>query len=57
MYALISLSSKLPNGFKCGFLIEKVIQEEGLYAYNMHDIEEKHLVSALHPCEAEVGWI
>jgi len=24
------------------FLIERVIQEEGLYVYNMHNIEEKH---------------
>jgi hypothetical protein len=28
-------------------LIDKVIPEEGLYAYNMHNKEEKHLVSAL----------
>jgi hypothetical protein len=42
---------KLPNGLRFS-LIDKVIQEEGLYAYHMHNIVEKHFRSALHPHEA-----
>jgi hypothetical protein len=33
-------------------LVDTVIEEKGLYLFNMHNIVEKHLVSALHPCEA-----
>jgi len=29
------------------FLIDRVIQEKYLYAYNMHNIEEKHLREVL----------
>jgi hypothetical protein len=29
--------------FDVGFLIYKVIQEEGLYVYNMHNKLEKHI--------------
>jgi hypothetical protein len=35
------------NGF---FKIDRVVQNEGLYAYSMHN-----LVSALHPCEVGSG--
>jgi hypothetical protein len=34
------------------FLTDKVIQEEGLYEYNMHNIVRNTIVSTLHPCEA-----
>jgi hypothetical protein len=34
-------------------LIDTVIQEKGLYVYNMHNIVKKHF--ALHPCEAGAG--
>jgi hypothetical protein len=37
------------------FYIDKAIQEEGLYVYNMHNIVEKHLISAFYPCEAWAG--
>jgi hypothetical protein len=33
------------------FLIARVTQEEGLYVYKMRHVIEKHLVSALKPCE------
>jgi hypothetical protein len=36
-------------------LIDIVIQEEGLYVYNMHNMEEKHFVISTAPCEARVG--
>jgi hypothetical protein len=32
--------------------IDRVIQEEGLYVYNIHNIAGNTLVTALHPCEA-----
>jgi hypothetical protein len=32
-----------------------VIQDEGLYVYNMHNIVKKNLVSALDSCEARAG--
>jgi hypothetical protein len=35
-------SLKLPNGFWCGFLIDRVIQEKGLHVNNMHNIVKKH---------------
>jgi hypothetical protein len=25
------------------FLLDRVIQEDGLYVYNMHNVEEQHL--------------
>jgi hypothetical protein len=34
------------------FLIDIVIQEEGLYVYNMRNIQRNILISALQPCEA-----
>jgi hypothetical protein len=34
-------SLKLHKEFWCGFLKGRVIQEEGLYVYNIHNIEEK----------------
>jgi hypothetical protein len=37
------------------FLKDRVIQEEGLYVYNMLNLVEKDLVSALLPCEARAG--
>jgi hypothetical protein len=36
-------------------LINRVIQEQGLYEYNMLNIVVKLLVSALHPCKAGAG--
>jgi hypothetical protein len=37
------------------FLIDRVIQKEGLYLYNMHNILQKHSEYALRPCEAGAG--
>jgi hypothetical protein len=34
------------------FLINRVIQEEGLYVYFMHNTIVENLVSALHPSQA-----
>jgi hypothetical protein len=34
-------------------LIDTMIQEEGLYVYNMHNIVEKHFSITLHTCEVE----
>jgi hypothetical protein len=31
------------------FLIDRVIQEKGLYVYNMHDIVEKHFRISIAP--------
>jgi hypothetical protein len=36
LYMLRSL--KLPDEFWCGILIERVIQGEGLYVYNIHNM-------------------
>jgi hypothetical protein len=47
-------SLKLPNLFEAVFFTDRVIQEKGLYVYNMHNIVEKHL-SSLHPCKAGAG--
>jgi hypothetical protein len=37
------------------FLLNKVMQDEGLYVYNMHDIVENSSASALHPYEKGAG--
>jgi hypothetical protein len=34
------------------FLIDRVIQEEGLYIYNMHNIVKKHFRISIVPCKA-----
>jgi hypothetical protein len=36
-------------------LIGRVVQEEGLYVYNMYDIVEKHLNISIESCEAGPG--
>jgi hypothetical protein len=36
---------KLHNGFRCGFLMDRVIQVKGLYVYYMYNIAENFGVS------------
>jgi hypothetical protein len=46
---------KILNRFEHGYLLDRVIQDEGLFVYNMPNIEEKHLVSGMDPCETGAG--
>jgi hypothetical protein len=35
--------------------IDRVIQEEGLYVYNMHNIEEKYFLTSIAPVRSRGG--
>jgi hypothetical protein len=51
---MICLQNYLTD-FNAVFLIDIVIQEEGVYVYNMHNIAEKHFISSLTPVESRDG--
>jgi hypothetical protein len=39
------------------FLIDRMIQEEGLFDYNMHNIVEKHLSISIAPVRSRGGLL
>jgi hypothetical protein len=41
--------------FDPGFLIDRVIQEEGFYVYNMHNVVDKHFSISIVPVQSRGG--
>jgi hypothetical protein len=46
---------KLPNGFQCFFLTDRVIQKEGLYVNIIYNMVEKHLRISIAPVQSRGG--
>jgi hypothetical protein len=44
-----------PTDYDAIFFINKVIQEEGLYVCNMHNIVEKHFTISIAPVRSRGG--
>jgi hypothetical protein len=55
VYPYVSLKVNYPKNYDAVSLIDKVILEEGLYVYNMHNIVQKDFSFSIAPVQSRSG--